>query len=175
MGGLLAPRAAAFEHRLAACVAVDGIYDLGAATVLRDSQGDRAEVEAILRAETAPEVDAEIARGMAQDSSTRWAITHGMYVTGTDSPRAFAGAYLDYTLADGIAEQIACPTLVCDGEADMFFAGQPQELFDHLTCAKTLLRFTAAEGAGAHCQTGAQRLAYARIYDWLDETLASRR
>jgi pimeloyl-ACP methyl ester carboxylesterase len=29
MGGLLAPRAAAFEHRLAACVAMDGVYDLG--------------------------------------------------------------------------------------------------------------------------------------------------
>lgn len=29
MGGVLAPRAAAFEHRLAALVAVDGVYDLG--------------------------------------------------------------------------------------------------------------------------------------------------
>ncbi|MFB7382347.1 alpha/beta fold hydrolase [Kitasatospora purpeofusca] len=29
MGGVLAPRAAAFEHRLAALVAVDGLYDLG--------------------------------------------------------------------------------------------------------------------------------------------------
>jgi len=32
IGGYLAARAAAFEHRLAACVAVDGIYDLGAIT-----------------------------------------------------------------------------------------------------------------------------------------------
>ena len=28
LGGLLAPRAAAFEHRLAACIAVDGVYAL---------------------------------------------------------------------------------------------------------------------------------------------------
>ncbi|WP_131823546.1 hypothetical protein [Mycobacterium talmoniae] len=33
------------------------------------------------------------------------------------------------------------------------------------------LEFTAAEGAGAHCQSGAQRLALGRIYNWLDEVL----
>jgi hypothetical protein len=32
--------------------------------------------------------------------------------------------------------------------------------------------FTDAEGAGAHCQAGAQRLPCARMLDWLDETLA---
>jgi pimeloyl-ACP methyl ester carboxylesterase len=171
MGGLLAPRAAAFDHRLAACVAVDGVYEL-ASTVLRHFPGSRAETEAALRAERAPEVDTLMQSLMASDPTVRWAITNGMYVMGVDSPRAFAASYLDYTLAGGVAEQISCPTLVCDGEADMFWAGQPQELFDHLTCKKTMLRFTTAEGAGAHCQFGAQRLAYARIYDWLDDTLA---
>ena len=171
MGGMLAARAAAFDHRFAACVAVDGIYELGS-TVLSHFPGSRAEVEAGLRAERAPEVDAAMDELMASDPTVRWAITNGMYVMGVDSPRAFAACYLLYTLAGGIAEQITCPTLVCDGEADMFWAGQPQELFDHLTCPKSLLRFTNAEGAGAHSQFGAQRLAYARIYDWLDDTLA---
>jgi len=35
------------------------------------------------------------------------------------------------------------------------------------------MRFTTAEGAGAYCQLGAQRLAFDRIYDWLDETLTA--
>jgi pimeloyl-ACP methyl ester carboxylesterase len=172
MGGLLAPRAAAYEHRLAACVAFDGVYDLGL-TVTRSMPGPRAESEAVLRAESAPEVDAMIEQLMASDPSIRWAATHGQYVMGVDSPRAFFASYLDYTLADGIAEQITCPTLVCDAATDIFFDGQPQLLFDHLTCRKTLLKFTEEEGAGAHCQTGAQRLAFARIYDWLDDVLAA--
>jgi alpha-beta hydrolase superfamily lysophospholipase len=172
MGGLLAPRAAAYEHRLAACVAFDGVYDLGL-TVTRSMPGPRAESEAVLRAESAPEVDAMIEQLMASDPSIRWAATHGQYVMGADSPRAFFASYLDYTLADGIAEQIICPTLVCDAATDIFFDGQPQLLFDHLTCQKTLLKFTEEEGAGAHCQTGAQRLAFARIYDWLDDVLAT--
>ena len=172
MGGLLAPRAAAFEHRLAACVAMDGVYDLGL-TVTQNMPGTRAEAEAALRAETAPELDAMIEQLMTVNPNIRWAATHGQYVMGVDSPRAFFASYLDYTLADGIAEQITCPTLVCDAQEDIFFDGQPKALFEHLTCEKTLLDFTTAEGAGAHCQAGAQRLAFGRIYDWLDDVLVA--
>ncbi|MFE9411381.1 alpha/beta hydrolase family protein [Streptomyces sp. NPDC006704] len=170
MGGVLAPRAAAFEHRLAALVAVDGLYDLGETSV-RNIPGTREEAERLLRARSAPELDAAMARLMATDPIARWAINHGMYVMGVDTPRAFNASYLDYTLAGGIAEQIQCPTLVCDAEEDMFFKGQPEQLYAHLTCPKTLMVFTAEEGAGAHCHPGAMRLSQARIYDWLDTTL----
>lgn len=110
---------------------------------------------------------------MAGDPIARWAINHGMYVMGVDTPRAFNASYLDHTLAGGIAERIQCPTLVCDAEEDIFFKGQPEQLYDHLTCPKTLMAFTTEEGAGAHCHPGAMRLSIARIYDWLDDTLAA--
>ena len=42
---------------------------------------------------------------------------------------------------------------------------------EHLTAPATLASFTDAEGAGAHCQVGAQRLLSARMLDWLDVTL----
>jgi hypothetical protein len=87
-------------------------------------------------------------------------------------PREFLRKVLDYNLRDGVAEKIRCPTLVCDAEDDLYLGGQAGELFSHLTCKKTTLRFTKAEGAGAHCEMGAGRLAFARIFDWLDETLA---
>jgi hypothetical protein len=35
-----------------------------------------------------------------------------------------------------------------------------------------MVSFSAAEGAGAHCKVGASRLAFARMFDWLDETVA---
>ncbi|MFI9163193.1 hypothetical protein [Kitasatospora aureofaciens] len=110
---------------------------------------------------------------MAKDPIARWAINHGMYVMGVDTPRAFNASYLDYTLAGGTAEKIQCPTLVCDAEEDMFFKGQPEQLYDHLTCPKTLMVFTTEEGAGAHCHPGAMRLSIARIYNWLDDILAN--
>ncbi|WP_405586183.1 alpha/beta hydrolase family protein [Streptomyces sp. NBC_01092] len=172
MGGVLAPRAAAFEQRLAALIAVDGVYDLGQVSV-RNIPGDREAAERLLRADSAPELDDAMERIMATDATARWAINHGMYVMGVDTPRAFSASYLDYTLGGGIAEKIQCPTLVCDATEDEFFKGQPEQLYDHLTCPKTLMVFTAEEGAGAHCHPGAMRLSLARIYDWLDATLTT--
>lgn len=74
-------------------------------------------------------------------------------------------------LRDKIAEQIACPVFIGRAESDEFFRGQPEELMEHLTAPATLASFTDAEGAGAHCQVGGQRLLCARMLDWLDETL----
>jgi hypothetical protein len=79
---------------------------------------------------------------------------------------------LDYNLKGGVAQAINRPTLVCDAQSDLFLKGQPQDLHDHLTCRKAMVRFTTAEGTGAHCQVGASRVAFPRIFDWLDETLA---
>jgi hypothetical protein len=115
-------------------------------------------------------VDAMIEASMKASPRADWGITQGMYAMGAPTPRAYLAAAQDYNLRNGIAEAISCPTLVCEAEGDIFFKGQPQELFDHLTCPKTLLRFTNSEGAGHHCQVGAGRLAFALMYDWLDET-----
>ena len=173
MGGILAPRAAAFEHRLAAVIAIDGVYDLGAAAT-EPLPMPREQAEHIIRLPEAPELDAALDELTKTNPTLRWAFTHGMYAMGVDSPRAFLASYLDYSLADCVAEQIECPVLVADAEEDLFFQGQPEELFDHITAPKALLRFTTAEGAGAHCHSGAQRLAFGRVYDWLEEALAAR-
>jgi alpha-beta hydrolase superfamily lysophospholipase len=169
MGGLLAPRAAAFEPRLAAVIAVDGVYDMG--ETARGLAGAAPELGRRLRAAADLELDAEIAQLSKASTVVRWAMDQAQYVFGAASPRQAAAALLDYHLRDGIAEKIACPALICDAASDLFFAGQARQLFDHLTCAKTFLEFTEDEGADAHCQAGAQRLALARVYNWLDDTL----
>jgi dienelactone hydrolase len=171
-GGYLAPRAAAFEHRLAACIADDGVYDYGASQLSGIPAQNRPQVLAALSAPSAPQIDARLEREMKIDTTARWAFTHGMYVMGVKTPRAYLAATQTYHMRDGIAEQINCPTLVCEAEKDLFFSGQAQQLYDHLTCPKTMIKFTDAEGAGAHCEVGASRLAFARMYDWLDEILA---
>ncbi|MGW4519653.1 alpha/beta hydrolase family protein [Amycolatopsis sp. NPDC004378] len=174
LGGELAPRAAAFEHRLAALVAVDGVYDAGAA-VTQMLPWPREEI--VRRARTAedPEFDALLAAGREASPTLRWACDHGRYVMGAATDREFVAKYLEYTLEDGVAEKIECPTLVCEAADDLFFGGEtetePRRLYAHLNAPKTLLTFTAEEGADAHCHVGAQRLASGRIYDWLDRTV----
>ncbi|WP_433040728.1 alpha/beta hydrolase family protein [Dactylosporangium sp. CS-033363] len=173
MGGYLMPRAAAFESRVNALIAMDGVYDLGD-WVTAALPGSRDSLDRRLRATVDEDLDRALAAAMAADPAVRWLMEQGMWNCNAPSPRAFCAGFLEYHLRDGIAEQIACPTLVCSAEDDLFFRGQPERLFEHLTCKKTLMPFTTAEGAGAHCQSGAQRLAFARIYDWLDEVFGRR-
>lgn len=133
----------------------------------------RAGFLALIKAPPGPSpLDGALDGIMKSSPTARWSFIHGMYAFGVTTPRAYLKAALDYNLRDGVAEKIRCPTLVCDAQGDLFFKGQPQALYEHLTCKKTLMTFTEAEGAGAHCQVGAGRLAFARIFDWLDNTLA---
>src|SRR6516164_6103301 len=156
MGGGLAPRAAAFEPRIRALICIDGIYDIGQSYT--EKLGLGADTERRLTAETDPELDAIAQQVMQTNSQVRWACRQGMWSFGVDTPRAFLAASLAYHLRDGVAEKITCPVFVGRGESDEFFLGQPEELMQHLTAPATLASFTDAEGAGAHCQAGAQRL-----------------
>jgi pimeloyl-ACP methyl ester carboxylesterase len=164
---------AAFEPRIRALICIDGIYDIGQAYTERLGLG--ADTERRLTADTAPELDAALQRLMQTSSRVRWACRQGMWSFGVSTPRAYLAASLAYNLRDEIAEKITCPVFVGCGESDEFFLGQPEELMQHLTAPATLAGFTDAEGAGAHCQVGAQHLLAARMLDWLDETLAGSR
>jgi alpha-beta hydrolase superfamily lysophospholipase len=166
MGGLLAPRAAAYEPRVSALIALDGVYDMGR-LVTAAFGGD---VAAAREGLAHPGAGEQLRDLMARLPVMRWAFTHGPWAMGADSPAAFALALLDYHLRDGVAERVACPTLVCSAPGDFAFDGQPEALYEHLTCDKTLMTFTGAEGADAHCQSGAQRLALGRIANWLERT-----
>jgi hypothetical protein len=72
---------------------------------------------------------------------------------------------------DGIAAQIQCPCLVLEADRDMFFHGQPQQIYDALQVPKQLVRFTAEDGAENHCQSGALAYKDEVVFNWLDETL----
>ena len=169
-GGYLAPRAAAFEKRIKALVANDGIYDFGVTQLAGVPPDQREAFIAAVNQKDAPELDARILAGRQKSSGAKWAIDQAGFVMGEPTPHATIAKVLKFNLRGGIAEQITCPTLVLDAEEDMYLKGQPDVLYEHLTCPKTMIRFTTAEGAGAHCQCGADRLANARIFDWLDNT-----
>ncbi len=157
LGGLLAARAVAFEHRIAACVLHDGVYDFHSAVAGFDGLAASAPggMEALL----------------AQSTMLRWAVRNGRWTFGVSDGEGLAKAAEAYTLA-GIADRISCPVLVLEAENDQFFKGQPQQVFDELTCPKELVFFREDEGCGEHCHEGAISLFHQRTFDWLDTVLA---
>lgn len=165
LGGYLAPRAAAFEHRLAACVANDGLFsNQFGAMGKKFYQGPEENFNNPMFIE-------QFVRMLMQKSiSVRWAIENGMFTYRAQSIVELIEKTEPITLA-GVAHKITCPTLVCEAEADHFFAGQPKMLLDALTCPKTHMVFTQEDGAEEHCQFGALVYFNQCLFEWLDETL----
>lgn len=163
LGGYLAPRAAAFEPRLKAVVAFDGVYDAG-------SLVDTLE-RAIPNFTTAG--DAAVYAAMEADVGTDWLIRNGLWTMRADTPTEFFAKLRDYNLVD-IASRISMPALVFEAEDDHFAPGQAAELFRTLSTAKSFVRLTSGEGAGEHCHMGALTLFHQHLFDWLDDTLRAR-
>ena len=74
-----------------------------------------------------------------------------------------------YRLSD-VAGRISCPTLVAWAEGDAIAAGA-ERLYEALGCPKTLVRFTAAEGANGHCEGWNRSRFDQQVFDWLDDFL----
>lgn len=171
LGAHLAPRAASGEHRLAACVADCGAYDLYAAFLDR-LPGPLANPNVIDRRRVRLAL-AQILERLAAKPTAGWALRRGMLVHGVDDPLAYIDALHEFTLKD-CAPQIRCPTWVCSAEGDEISASAPQ-LVAALTCEKTYVPFTSAEGADDHCEQAARALYHARSFAWLDSRLHPRR
>jgi dienelactone hydrolase len=162
-GGYWVPRAAAFEHRLAAIVADPGVWDVSTSWTghlpppvlhMLDA-GDRTGFDAALRGGP---------RQMAL-------LAFRMRPYGMTSPYDVFKATQQYRLAE-VAGLIRCPVLVTDPDAEQFWPGQSRLLFDALHGNRELIRFTAADGAAGHCEPTASGLRAQRIFDWLDSTLS---
>jgi hypothetical protein len=164
-GGYLAPRAACSEHRLAACVADPGqfdMFDMAAARMPKEMGG-------ALQSDS-PALDSVLDK-MMEDDAWRFFLAARMRAFGAKTPRELVLMQREYSLK-GRVQQLECPTLVCDNVADTIAGGQAKLLYDALECPKGYVQFTAEEGAAGHCEGGAQVLFHTKVFDWLDQTLA---
>jgi alpha/beta hydrolase family protein len=163
-GGLIAPRGAAGEHRLAALIADPGSWDLGAASMAR--LGPLAGRVADPAAD--PQFDALLGNPALKALFEPRMATHGL-----TSVRAYCADLLRYTNAE-TAAKISCPTFVTDNGTDEVSPGQGKILYDHLTCPKEFRLFTKAEGAEGHCEGMAPIVFWDAAFDWLDSLLSGR-
>ncbi len=166
-GGYLAPRAASAEPRLAACIADPGEFSLleefksrVPGLVARELPDGNPLLLALLNF---------ILRRRMRHATAGWGIRRGLWVHGVNTPLDYVRLTKDYSL-EGRAERIRCPTLVCCAENDDIGV-TARKLYDALTCEKTFIAFTVAQGAGEHCEAGARSLFNQRAFDWLDTVL----
>ncbi|MGW1542516.1 alpha/beta hydrolase family protein [Streptomyces sp. NPDC002309] len=175
MAGDLAPRAAAFESRLAAVVAMPGCLTpwLGFPPEIREIlTPDKAETNNVWNKEVVPELSAADAATLRK----RFEPFSVPAMLDARQGRMFTDFYtaarrieaLDITQVVG---RIKMPTLVLDYEDEQFYPGQPRQMFDKLTSPKDYVKLTAATGAQLHCSPMAPQQHCEVVFDWLDETL----
>jgi alpha-beta hydrolase superfamily lysophospholipase len=164
-GGYLAPRAAAFEKRIKACIANGGVYDFHMTARLTPEEEKYLDTQ-----KGADEIDKGVYDKMKTDPSFRWVMANGMFTFHAKSPSDWLKMTRPYTMKD-VAGKITCPMLIVDSEEDKDMPGQARKLFEALKCPKDFMLFTKEEGAEEHCQMGALLISNARILDWLDDIM----
>ncbi|KAE8449407.1 hypothetical protein EG329_008308 [Mollisiaceae sp. DMI_Dod_QoI] len=168
LGGFLCARAAAFEHRLAAVMAIDGVYDVGEAFgKMAGSLGN---------AEEGIDVDAIVKEMLVNPkvpSTVRWGIGHGLWAFHTDSVAEFMERTSKMTLK-GLESKIQCPVWIGCAKDDIFFRGQPERVKEALGDNATLATLTAEDAAGEHVHVGAFGFMNQQIMDWFSGVIEKR-
>ncbi|MCK9159025.1 MAG: dienelactone hydrolase family protein [Bacteroidaceae bacterium] len=163
LGGYFAPRAAAFDHRIKACIAFNVFYDTFESTVNQNPQ--------LLQILSLPneQKEALLAKAEEHNSNLRWMLNNGKWVFGLKH-RYEVFEEMKKASLKGVAEKIECPILLTMGETDHFVsADQLNALIGAIKAPKTIRVFTKEEGAEEHCQEGNHALFHQVMFDWLDE------
>jgi hypothetical protein len=167
-GGYWVPRAISFEHRFAAAVADTGVVDVSVSWLDKLPEPMRQELrdgnrEAFDRQMQAAEAMSPAATAMLDFRGRPYGVNGG-------SRFDLFSKVAAYRLGDEV-HNIRTPLLITDPDDEQFFPGQSQQLYDLLDGPKELIRFTAEEGAGGHCEPMARSLRETRIFDWLEAYL----
>ena len=171
LGGYFAPRVAAYEHRLAAVIADPGQLDVGVKIfqmmkMLGLDDAAMARLPAI-----DPEHEKRIMAAIEDSRPARWKIVQrGFWTNGATDLRSYLAEMSKWKLEPDEITAIRCPTFIAAAESDPV-ASNAKDLYDALTCPKTFLEFSDADGAGMHCEQLNRSLANRVFLDWLDDTL----
>ncbi len=177
LGGFLAPRAAAFEKRIARVVAWDVLHDFFhvLASARGPLMGAGISVLSALRADRV--LNALALRKAALDPLTAWGLDRGMGVFGEKTPAAMFRAAKRYR-GGKTAGMISQDVLLLAGAEDHLI---PLSMFHAdmkaMKNARSLTGrvFTRAENAADHCQIGNLPLALSTIDAWICERSESLR
>lgn len=169
LGGMLAPRAAAFEPRIKRVVAWGVMPNFLEVVISTRPRALQALMKAALRLKLRIPIDLAAKREMAADTMAEWGVKHGMYAFGVGSPYEYLSMAARYQMLD-IAPSITQDFLLLGSTGDHFIPrGFYKQVIDSLVNVRSLTfrLFTEREEAENHCSAGNTRLVLDTIMDWI--------
>ncbi len=167
LGGYLAVRAAAFEHRLAAVILVDGIFDVS--TSIRSIFGKRA-----IQSENndVDQFHRDLDLRCSSDTTAAWLANQIRWAFKTKTTHEALQKTKQMTLS-GILDKVKCPVFVADAEHDSLVdSGQPPLVAKGLGQRATYKKFTKEESAEAHCHLGATAYTNQVLLEWFKDQVS---
>ncbi|SHK68534.1 Lysophospholipase, alpha-beta hydrolase superfamily [Clostridium cavendishii DSM 21758] len=170
LGGMLAPRAAAYEERIKRVIAWSIFPNFLSVILSTMPDVDQKILRRLMKMHAAPIINMIFNIGAKKDSTVEWALKHGMYAYNAKSPYEYTRKLDKFKITD-VGHLINQDILIIGATEDHFIN---YNIFkDELECLSkvaslTFRLFTRKENASNHCNMGNTKLTLDTMINWIE-------
>lgn len=171
LGGMLAPRAAAFEKRIKRVIAWSVFTNFRDILISTQPAAQQKILKLLLKLRLSPIINfvfkSKLKKG---DELVKWGLMHGMYAYEAKTPYGYFNKMNQYQMLD-VAPLIEQDVLIIGANRDHFI--NYNIIGSEITALKnvkslTVRIFTDKEDAGAHCNVGNPKLTFDTMMNWVE-------
>ncbi|WP_282804388.1 alpha/beta hydrolase [Clostridium tetani] len=172
LGGMLAPRAAAFDKRIQRVIAWSIFPNFFDVILFGLSKNQQCIIKWCIKYKMSFLINTVVNKKLKSgDESVKWGLLHGMYAYQAKTPYEYIVKMNKYQMLD-IAHKIEQDMLIIGANKDHFidYHTVGKEI-DALTNVRSLTVriFTEKENAGEHCNVGNPRLGFDTMINWIEQ------
>lgn len=171
LGGMLAPRAAAFDKRIKRVVAWSILPNFLEVLIGTQPKLLQKIVKFLLKIKCSPIINLVLRKKSKKDELIKWGLNHGMYAYEAKSPYEYLVKMNKYQIIN-IGDKIDQDMLIIGATHDHFINYKlVGKEINCLTNVKSLTVkiFTEKQNAAAHCNVGNAKLVFDTIMNWIEE------
>lgn len=171
LGGMLAPRAAAFDKRISRVIGWSVFPNFLSAALYDVPKLMQGMMKWMIEHNFKFIINLALKKIMEKEQTADWVIGHGMYAYEAKTPFEYLKKLNDFQIIN-IGSKITQDILVIGADKDHFI---PKELYkdelDVLTNVRSLTYrlLTEKEGAGNHCNCGNPKLCFDIMMNWIEQ------
>jgi hypothetical protein len=167
--GYWVTRALAFEHRFVAAMVDPGVMDVSTPWL----SALPPQVVAILKSGNKEAFNQIMAEALENPKMAEVVAARGRPFAKPTPYDTFTAA-MTYNVRD-VFGKITTPMLITDPDEETFWPGQSQELYDHLTGDREIVRFSREDGANWHCEPMGRLEVELKMLDYFQDCLSQRK
>lgn len=171
LGGMLAPRAAAFDKRIKRVIGWSIFPNFLSVALYSFPKSARGIVKWVLNHNFKWIINSKVKKLMKKDPTVDWGIKHGMYAYEVESPFEYLKKLNTYQMVD-VGHRITQDMLVIGAEKDHFINKELyKEELDSLVNVRSLTYrlFTEKEYGEGHCNVGCSKLCFDTMINWIEQ------